>query len=541
MSTVAFAPRRTRSGLIAGLRDLALVAVTAGWTAAFVSYRLGDLNTSSHRLAQLVLYGWPVALVAAAAVPRVRSRIRTITAVWAVLVLAAMLLMPLLTKSSIDALAVPVVAIAVIVATRWPALMVGLGLAISGSFGDLEAYLHMPTQKVLNVVLGGLILSVGVLGFTRRHRAVLPRPLILLLAAYLFITIVMVPLAPQRTIALHDFSTTALYLIVALVIAHAGWRDETYQRMAKLALVAALLVGAYATLRVAIGPSAQEALGNQSPYDYVNGHYRAIGSFHTPQDLGFWTSVVFPFPLAWALAARGRWRLVGALACVLLAVGMYGSGVRIALVAAGAGLIATFLLYHLARGFPGLRVGVTVAVAVAAVATGAVLFASVHSTSPTHSYTALLHPSRDVSVIHRETKWSEAFRELHGHPFGFGMGSAYYLGSGQRAPTNIGVDQIDNGYLFVALEQGLTIMGLFIAGLLAVLFELGRGSIRTRDRSSALIGIGAAGVLVAVLISAIAEVPGQTPRLLAPCLIIGIGLSQFTARRRSPGAKQRYA
>jgi O-antigen ligase len=513
-----------------------IVLLSASWTAAFAGYRLKLLTAPApHQLAQLAFYGWPAVVTLWALLDRSRStRVSRFAAAWCVAVAFALVAMPKLTSSPKDALAIPALAIAVTVATRWPALMVAIALAVSGAFGDLEVYWHFPTQKVSDLVLISLIVAVATVGLSHRRQAVAPRPLVLVLAGYLFITAVMVPLADDRSIALRDFSTGALYLVIALVIAHAGWSEGTYRRMARLALIAALVVGAYATLRIVIGPSHQEFAGNQSAFDYVNGHYRAIGSFHAPQDLGFWASAVLPFTLAWALCARGSWRFVGALATVLLAVALYGSGLRIGLIAAAAGLLATLLLYHFARAFPGLRLGLTLGAMLLAIGTGAVLFSVVHSTSPAHSYAALLHPSQDASVAARQTKWSEALRELQGRPFGYGMGTAFYLYGQQHPAVNIGSHAIDNGYLYVALEQGLVLMALFIAGLVALLVQLGRGSISTRGREAATLGIGAAGVLVSIMVSAIAEVPGETPRLLAPCVIIGLGLAQLTTRRLRP-------
>jgi hypothetical protein len=410
-------------------------------------------------------------------------------------------------------------------------VIVAVALAISAAFGDLEVYWHFPTQKVSDLVLVGLLLAVATVGLTRRKRLVVPRPLVLVMAAYLFITIVMIPLAPDTSIAIHDFSTGALYFAIALVIAHAGWSEGTYRRMARLALIAALLVGAYATLRYAIGPSHREFVGNQTVWDYVSGHYRTIGSFHAPQDLAFWSSAVLPFAFAWALGARGWWRLAGTMATVLLAVAVFASGVRIGLIAGAAGLLTTLLLYHFARGFPGLRLGLTLGTLVLAIGTGTVLLTAVHSTTPAHGYAALLHPTQDPSVVARQTKWSEALRELQGRPFGYGVGTAFYLYPRQHPAVNIGAREVDNGYLYIALEQGLLIMALFIAALIALLVELGRRSISTRSREAATLGMAAAGVLVSVMVSAVAEVPGETPRLLAPCIMIGLGLAQFTTRR----------
>lgn len=506
--------------------------VTSLWSAGFALYKLQVIvPPGSRHLAQAAMYAWPAALVLWVLSGRRSSPSIRWAAGWCAAVVLAFVLTPKLLASPKDAIAIPVLALALGVAARWPALMVLIAVAVSSAFGDLEVYWHFPTQKVIDGVLIALLLSVATVGLTRRRLAVVPRPLVLVLAAYLFITAVMVPLADDRSIAVHDFATSGLYFLIALVIAHAGWAGSTYRRMAGIALAAGLLVGAYATLRIVIGPSHTEFVGNQNPFDYVSGNYRAIGSFHAPQDLGFWASTILPFTFAFAVGGRRWWRLGGVLATLLLAISIYGSGVRVALVAGAAGLLAALILYQFARGFPGLRLGITLGALLLGVGTGAVLFSVVHSTTPAHGYTALLHPGRDPSVIARKAKWAEAFRELRGHPFGYGMGSAFYLSTVSGHPaTNVGSEAIDNGYLYVALEQGLAVMGLFIAGLLALLYELGRGALAAQERFSATLGIGAAGLLVSLLISSIAVVPGQGPRLLTPCIILGLGLAPFTNR-----------
>lgn len=514
-----------------------LALASTCWAVGFAAYRLQLwAPPGPHKLAQVAFYGWPIALVIWTLFRRSTSRFVRIAALVTAAIAIAFLTVPKLDSSATHALAVPALALGFALAVRWPALLVLIGVTVSSAFGDLEVYWHFPTQKLIDALLISLLLAALAVARTGR-RAVIPRPMVLVLVGYLFITAVMVALAPDRSIALHDFSTTSLYFLTALVVAHANWPDRTYWTIGRGLMLAAFLVGAYATLRMIIGPSAKEFLGNQSSFDYVNGHYRAIGSFHSPQDLALWTSAVIPFTFAWTLGTRGRSRLLGLAASVLLAIGLYGSGGRSGILAAGAGLIAVLLLHHFARGLRGLRLGVTLAAVILTVGSAAVLFTVVHSTDATHGYNALLHPFSDPSFIDRRTKWAEALRELRGHPFGYGMGSAYYLQAADHlAATNIGYDAIDNGYLFVALEQGLVVMGIFIAGLFGLLIELGRGSIVTAGRMRAILGMGAAGTLVSLMVSAVVETPGQSPRLLTPCIIIGVGLAQFAVRR--PGDQE---
>jgi hypothetical protein len=182
-------------------------------------------------------------------------------------------------------------------------------------------------------------------------------------------------------------------------------------------------------------------------------------------------------------------------------------------------------IFQLARGFPGLHLGATLC---AALVGGVLVFAGLALTgdSTSHSYRALLHPSSDPSVIAREYKWNQALRDLDTHPFGHGLGTASYaqLTSGEFF-NGSGSTTVDNGFLKVALEQGLVIMTLFAAALLGSLLALIRIGVLARDRLAGGIAMGAAGTLLSFAVVMMAEDATANPRSLATWVIVGLGLA----------------
>jgi hypothetical protein len=225
---------------------------------------------------------------------------------------------------------------------------------------------------------------------------------------------------------------------------------------------------------------------------------------------------------------------------VLCAIALVGSQVRAGTAAVSAGLLVTLLLYQASRGFSGLHLGTTsAAIAVIAIATLGAFAYTGGSISSSHSFISLFS-SNDQSRISHTYKWSQALRDLGGHPFGFGVGSAatgYAGGSVPPSPyiNNVAAQSIDSGYLKIALEQGLVVMAIFGAGLLALLIGLVVGAIRARDPASAGLIIGAAGVLttLAVLFGAGAFMEGL-PSLLG-WMIVGLGLAQLVTMRPRMG------
>jgi hypothetical protein len=161
------------------------------------------------------------------------------------------------------------------------------------------------------------------------------------------------------------------------------------------------------------------------------------------------------------------------------------------------------------------------------VAGGAVLFpVVVHDPNNVQRYRNILTPTRDTSVQLRLDKWRQALSDLHGHPFGLGLATIGPESTAQPILTNANAD-IDSGYMRIGYEQGLVVMGIYIAGLLALLTGLMRRGMQTRDRLAAGAAIGAAGTLGAFMTVMGADVLTSAPCTLAAFVVVGLGMAPF--------------
>ena len=525
---------------------LALIAAL-GWVVLMVQQRYTVLPFHSPLPGHGVI-ATPVAAIALLVFVSPTNRAIRVFAVLTGTVALALLLAPVLDTKPIVALAAPVVLVAVVAMLRWPALGLALLVAITGSFGALTAFFGFHYNKVLAAVLAGLWAAAIVrqLAGARTQRMRFPLCAVAL-TLYLAITVVQAVTAADRAPAIATLQHDDWYMAAVLLLAFAGWSIGTHRRLAGAAVVAAALVGGYATLRWSIGPAAAEReLALKSTFNVVNGRLKLIGSFSNGADLALWTSIAIPFCTAFALAARGRWRWIAAAAAVLCSIGLVGSQVRAGTAAVTAGLLVTLLLFQTSRAFAGLHLGTTLAAvaAIAVAALGAFAYTG-GSASSSHSFVSLFN-GNDQSTTSHTYKWGQALRDLGGHPFGFGVGSAATGYAGGSIPASqyansIAAQSVDSGYLKIALEQGLAVMAIFIAGLLTLLVGLGAGAVRARDPEHAALLIGAAGVLTVfmVLFGAGAFMEGL-PSLFG-WMLIGSGLAQLASRPVRARARAREA
>jgi hypothetical protein len=145
--------------------------------------------------------------------------------------------------------------------------------------------------------------------------------------------------------------------------------------------------------------------------------------------------------------------------------------------------------------------------------------------------------SNDPSIALRQYKWDQAFRDLSGHPFGYGLGTAItgYSATLARggAVLNVGIQSVDSGYLKIALEQGLAVMVLFIAGSLAMLGGLFRRSVRAATPVGAATAVGAAGALASFLVLLITGAFQDGLPALGLWIVVGLGLAEPLWHRES--------
>lgn len=516
-----------------------IVAVlTVPWSLAVLDHRLlGATLPGPGNFVKVLPYVMPV-IVLAMAVWRSTpaSRLEEIVTIWVILVLAAALLLPSLARGSLTPLAVPALAVTAPLVWRWPSFALFLVAVFSASFGSLQAFWHFPVEKAIALILAGLwVASLCSLVFGR-SRPVRVSLGLWLLGAYLLITGVQVLTASDRVVAEYGAKDSAWFMLVVLLVAYAGWHRDVQERVAKGLLVVAVGAGAYALYRVIAGPAVKEyLLMAQTIYNFVNGKLKPGGSFGSAQNMGTWMAAVVPFCFASMLSFHGRWRLVALLGLALCTTAAIESQLRIALVGIVAGLLAIIVLQQYARGQPRSgRLGITVG----ALALGAILITVLISTNHTsgHSYRALLHPTSSASFKARQYKWTQALNDLQTHPFGYGVGTASYAGQTKgQLYFAAGDTNVDNGFLRIALEQGLVIMGLFALALVAIVLALMRGAVRERRRAQSGILLGAAGTLVSFLVVMLAEDATYDPRSLPTWLIVGLGMAIVISRSDTPG------
>lgn len=437
----------------------------------------------------------------------------------------------------IIAVAIPAVAVSAWLFNRHPAVGALVVVVISGAYGSLIAFIAFPITKTIHLVLAGLWLAaIWAYLLKGRERPIWLWPGVLALAGYLFVTVSELLAAGSVATALPSFAESGWYMLAFLLVGYAGWRARAYAAVSRGVLVVAALVGAYATLRWITGPApAEEAVAASTPFNFVGDELKVVGSFPTGQDLGGWTAAVTPFCVALALALRGGWRVLAVAAGSLCMIALVGSQLRIALAAVMGSVALVVLLYGFARSFPGVKAARSLPIVLAVLAIGGGAFALTGGSSDpvNHSYASLFKPSRsDQSVDDRLYKWEQALNDLEGKPFGYGIGTASFIGQRSgRFYLNIGARNIDNGYLKIALEQGFVVMVLFTAGLALLVVGLSRRAIFAVDREQAGVAIGAAGTLLSFMILMLAAAFTDGPRSLIVWIIVGLGVAQFAFRR----------
>jgi hypothetical protein len=428
-----------------------------------------------------------------------------------------------------------IVSFAYLAVRRWPSRALIAAFFLASAYGSIEAFTGVSAGQLTDLVLAGLWLTFLVpLVVGKRTRELRLTPGIVLLLAYVAMTIGALMVSTDVNFAARAFRLSTWHLMAVIPVAYLGWKPVTLDRVVRVFGVIALLVGAYATLRWAIGPSGREKAllqnANGVMYNQTGiGEDKVQGSFPNGQELGLWASIMLPFCLAGFITWRGPWKIVAAGAIPLCGIGLLGSGQRSGFVAGLAGILVVLVVNALARGLRGPRLGIAATALVALVIGGAVVFpAVVDSPAKVQRYTNILTPQRDGPFQERLFKWRNAFADLRGHPFGRGIGQGGAAAAQQRFSGN-GSDKVDNSYVKIAYEQGPVVMLFFAVTLLVLLFELVRHAIWTRAPGSTAHAMAAAGVLTALILEFAGNLHIESLACLAGLLIVATGLVQVLA------------
>jgi hypothetical protein len=554
MSTLGLAVRGGPRGRLPWA-DTALAAAIGCWAALMVAWFLDVITLPlSGGIIDVLLVAPPLVLAATWALSSrpATAMLRYATGLSALLGAILLLTPPVIADQTL-ALGLPGLLIATWVVWKRPAFGTLVVLAITGTFGSLSAYLTFPYYRTMTLTLVALLGAAVIRLLIARRRGTLELPLsVIAILGYLLISLAQLVLAGDRQTALHGFELAPWAMCAMLAVAYSQWSRETHERILRGLLLIAVGVGGYAVLRLVIGPSTverelAESGGALAAYNFADGHLKLLGSFPNGADLAHWTGLMLPFCTSAALGLRGRARRLAIVAVPVLAVALLGAQNRASGLAALVAALLVVVLHIGARAFVGLRLEYAlIAVLTLLIVGGGAYVAAGGASSQAnsgHSYASLLAgPSQDASLAGHEYKWNQAFRDLAGHPFGYGLGTAnpgFNPPSVAPVPPS-SINQItnfvvDNGYLKVALEQGFAIMVLFVLGLVLLAGTFVRGGLRLRDPMRATIVIGSLGVLVSLLLMEMGAAAADGIPAIAGWIVMGLGLAQCVQRSAPTG------
>lgn len=453
----------------------------------------------------------------------------------------ALVIVPIALDRPEEALAVPLFFLAAAAAVRAPAAATVTAFAITGTTGVIISYVGGDPLLLIDFTLGALIAGTIWRAVTQgRSRQLSITVGMLLLGLWIAITGVQALLSSDLGPAARAFHTSAYFALPVPLIALAGWRRETYVRIARGFLVVALFVGGYSVIQFLLGPTETEresAVKLAAINVLPGGELALFGPTASRHQLAAWCGVVFPMAAAFLLGWKGRWRLASLIALAGCGVAIVASQTRIGFVGAVAGTLLVLFLYAWSRAFPGLRLGTVAAVMTLVAAAGALGFAlAAEEYEGTSSrFGAVSRPIQDPAFRARLGTWQDTIDAIEERPLGYGLGTTGALGQasrGGRVSGSLiqGANAIDNSYLKVAFEQGIVPMLILLAAMIALGFELCRQGVRSTDPFAAAIAIGGAGAFVALTANLFVTDNIENYSSLAGWALAGLGLARFGPR-----------
>jgi hypothetical protein len=459
-----------------------------------------------------------------------RDPVRTLVPglAFAVLVL---LTAAILTSQPRVAIAVPAAAVGALACARLPTAAVLTVFTLAGATNAIPTLTPIPSSLLADYLLLGLWLGVALVylsGHAKRSFWLWP-PLIAS-ALYLVLTLVQALMVTPVDYGVKAFGAAAWSMAAVLMVAAAPWSAETHRRMARGIVVVAVAVGGYCLLLFLTAPSASETAAARAAQIGLppSVQERFFGSFLTANELAAWTATVIPFLLAFALAARGRWRALALLAIVPLGIALFDSDVRTGILAVAVGLVVVLALYLATPAF-GRRLAAGLAGVAVVGAIGVAGYAITIEDSPERAerFGAILSPGDDKAFSDRRETWDDALAAMSDEPWGYGLGTVGGV-TASNGRASVVSDILDSSYLKVGLEQGFLVMVFFIGGLLLLLGGLAVRVTRVSDRQSAMLMISACGALASALVLFYAGLYSEGMPILAAWLIVGLGVSQVT-------------
>ena len=436
-------------------------------------------------------------------------------------------------EHSIIVLAIPAGIGAAVLATRRSVAVTLAAFLLSGFVGTLKAFTSIPVASLVDLLLLALWLSAVATYLTgRAERRAWLWPALIAPGLYLGITAFEVLLTHPLSLGIQAFRAASWYMAAFVLVAVAPWSERTHARIARGIAVIGLIVGAYCTLRWAVGASAKETAVARAAQPGVQPgiQTRFFGSFLSANQLAGWTATMIPFCLAAAISWRGRWRLVAATAIPLLAIPLLASTIRTGALAAAAGIAVVLALALLLRRARGRIAAALVALlAIGVIGAGAYDLIIGGSGRQSTRFANVLSPEKDLAYTLRQDRWSQAWDDIQENPWGHGLGTSG--GAAAKNPTGpVITPYIDSSYLVVGLQQGLMIMLLYIFALVSLAIALARRASLIADPGRAFMTIGACGTLVALIVLFYAGVYSEGTYITAAWIMVGLGVAQVTVR-----------
>jgi hypothetical protein len=528
MSTQARALDRLRDG---NPRAGAVELAVAVWAAVVLAATAGVLDVPRPRV---LAASMPLALLALglSGVVRPTERERRATVVAAV-VAGGVVGGWIVLQNAEWALAAPAILVAAAASARWPVASVVVLFGLAGAYQSVIALTGVQVYKVVDVVLAGLLVGAVWRSVVDRHdrRRLLLWPGVVALALYVAVTAFQVPLADTLRIGRDSFHASTWYLLGGLGLVLLALSEAQRRAAARAVIAVAALVGAYAVLRWIIGPAAAEeeaVLAKRAAFNFVDGKLVLFGSFATGHHLAVWTAAIVPFCFAAGLGERSpRWQALAVLACGLCTAALVGSKVRAGFAGLVLGLLVVVVLLVLSRGFAPLRSRALAAGGVALVAI-VITFVALASGPEGTRYANILNPTADQAFLERTYKWGDALADVDEHPWGQGLGTAGISQVELGRFVSLGKTDVDNSYLKIALDQGIALTLLYVAGMLLLLAALARRAIAAATPRAAAVAAGSAGALAAFMLVIATGVYIEGLTALATWLVVGLGIERFS-------------
>lgn len=521
-------------------QSVVLLLLAAVWTSLYIAAIAIGGQTGSDLSRYLGLIAAAVLLTRVARRSSA-SATHKMVAAWMLMVLAALYLSITVAALWYLAFVFPVFLSMVWLGLARPDLAIGLVFVSAGFHGTITAYTPIKVGVVVDALLVGLYVAILV-RYARgaeRRRVSFP-PAVLIMGAFLLISIFQLIIS-EPSGAFVSFRYSTWYMLAVIMIAYANWNDLLVRRMAHTLVVVGLFVGAYAIFRKVVGQGASEtaqSLASIGTYNTIGTEQKLLGSFVTGAGLAQWTALTTPMLAAMVFAFTGRWRTIAAVAAVFSLVAATAADSRTGLAAVGLGLAVVPAGALFSRAFPAFRAATAFALAAVILGIGTIGYLSVTANSPERRahYAGLLNRDEDYSYAARRLKWSNALPEIREHPAGHGFGSAGRVGQ-NNGYYDIDTTNVDNSYLFMALQQGFLVMGLFIVALMAMIINLLYLAIRSTDRFASALSLGAASSLVAfgVMMYTGPYVEGLVA--LWGWLLVGLAFSQLVVVRAVKAAR----